>query len=43
MKRSTVNRVIETAKEVFATVGMQLPPFGHWTVDDWKSKGAECD
>ena len=43
MKRSTVNHVIETAKEVFATVGLALPPFAHWTIADWQSKGPECD
>ncbi len=43
MKRSTANRVIETAKEVFASFGLKLPPFAEWTVEDWKSKGPECD
>ncbi len=27
MKRSRVNRAIETAKTVLATLGMNLPPF----------------
>lgn len=43
MKRSTVNEVIETAKEAFAAAGLQLPPFAHWTVDDWRTKGTEAD
>lgn len=43
MKRSTVNQVIELAKEAFAAVGFKLPPFAHWTVGDWKSKGPETD
>jgi len=43
LKRSTINRVIETAKEVFNAVRFTLPPFAHWTVEDWQSKGVECD
>jgi D-lyxose ketol-isomerase len=43
MKRSRVNQTIEIAKEVFAAVGFTLPPFAHWTVDDWRDKGAEAD
>jgi D-lyxose ketol-isomerase len=43
LNRSTVNEVIETAKEVFDTIGFTLPPFAHWTVKDWQDKGAECD
>ena len=43
MKRSLVNRTIETAKEAFGTVGFTLPPFAHWTVDDWRTLGSEVD
>lgn len=43
MKRSTINQTIEIAKEVFASLGLHLPPFAFWTVDDWKSKGSEAD
>ena len=43
MKRSTVNRIIETAKEAFAAVSFKLPPFALWTVEDWKTKGPEAD
>lgn len=43
MKRYEVNRTIEIAKEVFASMGIYLPPFAFWTVDDWKSKGHEVD
>jgi len=43
MKRSTANHVIELAKEAFATVGFKLPPFAHWTVEDWRTKGPEAD
>lgn len=43
MHRSTVNRTIETAKEVFAALGCRLPPFAFWTVDDWRQRGHEAD
>lgn len=43
MKRSTINQTIEIAKEVFAKMGMRLPPFAYWTVDDWQTKGPEAD
>ncbi len=43
MKRSVVDQTIETAKELFATIGLHLPPFAFWTVEDWQSKGSECD
>lgn len=43
MKRSTVNATIEIAKEAFATIGFNLPPFASWTAEDWKNKGPEYD
>ncbi len=43
MKRSTVNQTIEVAKEAFASIGLNLPPFATWTVEDWKTKGPEAD
>ena len=43
MKRSEINRTIEIAKEVFGTLGINLPPFAFWTAEDWKSKGHEAD
>jgi len=43
VKRSTVNRYIEIGKKAFAAVGLHLPPFAFWTVDDWRSKGPEAD
>jgi len=43
MKRSTVNHTIEIAKEVFAAVGLKLPPFAYWNVHDWENKGPEAD
>ncbi len=43
IERSEVSKSIETAKEVFKAVGINLPPFAFWTVDDWLSKGPEAD
>jgi len=43
MKRSLINQTIELAKEVFASIHFHLPPFAHWTVEDWKTKGPEAD
>jgi D-lyxose ketol-isomerase len=43
MKRSEINRSIDVAKQVFAALGIHLPPFAFWSVDDWTSKGPEAD
>jgi hypothetical protein len=43
LKRSTINQSIEVAKQAFANVGFTLPPFAHWTTDQWKSKVAHAD
>lgn len=43
MKRAEINRTIEVAKTVFAKLGLKLPPFAFWTVDDWELKGHEAD
>ncbi|MBU8902716.1 MAG: D-lyxose/D-mannose family sugar isomerase [Victivallales bacterium] len=43
MKRSQINSSIETAMKVFKKLGLNLPPFAFWTVEDWKNKGSEVD
>ncbi|MFI4911829.1 MAG: D-lyxose/D-mannose family sugar isomerase [Sedimentisphaeraceae bacterium JB056] len=43
MKRSEINAHIEAAKKFAKEMNMALPPFAFWTVDDWASKGSECD
>lgn len=43
MKRSEINRLILAAKELFATHHFALPPFGHWSPDDWALAGSEVD
>jgi D-lyxose ketol-isomerase len=41
MKRSDINARIRQADAFFAAHGFHLPPFAHWTPDDWRSQGAE--
>lgn len=43
LARSTIQRSIEQAMEVFDRLGVRLPPFAFWTVTDWASKGHEVD
>lgn len=43
LKRSQVNRAIETFKQVLGKLNIKLPPFAHWTAEDWKTKGKEAD
>ena len=43
MKRSEINAIIRNAIAFFKDRSFHLPPFAHWTVDDWKSKGSEAD
>jgi len=43
MKRSHINRVIIEAIRFFEQHRYKLPPFGHWTPHDWKTKGSEAD
>lgn len=42
LRRSQVNKSIETFKEVLSRLNIKLPPFAYWTVEDWKRKGAEA-
>lgn len=43
MKRSRINALIEEAKALLHENHIALPPFAHWSPEDWKSKGHECD
>lgn len=40
MKRSEINRNLEWAKELLEKNNIKLPPFGYWSLDDWKEKEA---
>jgi D-lyxose ketol-isomerase len=41
MKRSQINAIIRQADVFFAEHGFHLPPFAHWTPDEWRSKGPD--
>lgn len=38
MKRSEINNAISWAKELLEENNIKLPPFGYWTLDEWKEK-----
>ena len=37
MKRSQINQEIKWAKALLEKNNIKLPPFGYWTLDEWKS------
>lgn len=41
MKRSEINGYIKEAKELFESISFKLPPFAHWSPEEWKGKGEE--
>ena len=41
MKRSEVNAIMREADAFFAKQGFHLPPFAHWSPEDWTKKGPE--
>lgn len=43
MKRSEINEILRGAKDLMARHCIELPPFAHWSPDDWEEKGPECD
>ena len=43
MKRSRINALIRVAEAFFVKHRFRLPPFGHWTPDQWSSKGHSAD
>ena len=43
MKRSEINAAIRALLAAAAEHGFHLPPFAHWTPEDWKQRGAEYD
>jgi D-lyxose ketol-isomerase len=43
MKRSEINEFIADAVAFFDSHGYHLPPFAHWSPDDWQTKGPEAD
>jgi D-lyxose ketol-isomerase len=43
VKRSELNRHIVEASAFFKAHHFVLPPFAHWTLEDWKQRGAEAN
>jgi len=41
MKRSQINTIIRETQKFFDSCGFLLPPFAHWTAEDWRGKGPE--
>ena len=42
MKRSEINAIIREADAFIREHGFHLPPFAHWTPDQWRAKGPEA-
>ena len=43
MKRSEINRLIRENEKFIAACGFYLPPFAHFTPDEWQEKGHDYD
>lgn len=43
MKRSEINCIIQDAMGFVEQHRFALPPFAHWTPEQWREKGGECD
>ena len=43
MKRSEINRYIAEADAFFAEKHFELPPYAHWTPEEWKQRGDDAD
>jgi len=43
MKRSEINKAIKDMEKLAKDNGFHLPPFCHWTPEDWEEKGSEYD
>lgn len=42
MKRSEINRIIQSADDFIRERSFFLPPFAHWLPDEWRQKGPEA-
>ena len=43
MKRSEINKAIKDMEKLAKDNGFHLPPFCHWTPEEWEEKGSEYD
>lgn len=42
MKRSEINHLIQEAMDFFDAHKFLLPPFAHWSAEDWQQRGPEA-
>ncbi|MCS6840548.1 MAG: D-lyxose/D-mannose family sugar isomerase [Roseiflexus sp.] len=42
MNRSTINAILRAASAFIRERGFHLPPFAYWTLEEWRTRGAEC-
>jgi D-lyxose ketol-isomerase len=42
MKRSEINAIMRSADEFIRERGFYLPPFAHWSLEEWQHKGLEA-
>jgi D-lyxose ketol-isomerase len=43
VKRSEINKAIQTALQTLEEHKFRLPPFAHWTPQQWRIAGPECE
>ena len=43
MKRSEINRILQSAQEFFDQHQFKLPPWAAWSPSDWKTHGSKLD
>jgi hypothetical protein len=43
MKRSQINAIMLNADQFMHSCGFYLPPFAHWTLPTWRSRGEEIN
>lgn len=43
MKRSDINRILESAKNFFDEYRFRLPPWAFWNPEEWQKRGDEID
>jgi len=43
MKRSAINQKIKEAIIFFEEMNFKLPPWGYWTIEQWKEHKENCN
>ncbi|WP_282609057.1 D-lyxose/D-mannose family sugar isomerase [Pelagibius sp. Alg239-R121] len=42
MKRSEINEIVRQGQSFIESFGFVLPPFAHWSVDEWAARTESC-